>query len=275
MPRTVKRPHAAPLNWNVSTTKSKISSDIIESLRQSIASRAYQPGQRLPTEQTFASMFGVSQPTIREATRALEAMGLVEVRHGSGTFVRADLQDYVSTALGTLVRFERIGLLETLEIREVLGTYSARLAVQNATDADLEAVERFAEQCVVLARDPQSTPPQIAQSLIQFQRHLSLAAHHPLLTAVETYLITLLIRLQYVAKKEAGPEYWHRQSQEFGPDRNRIALLLRARKLDETVSAMRTYLQDQRRTFTSDAQLSSVRIDTPEASQVLSSAIWT
>src|SRR4051812_44111010 len=47
-----------------------------------------QAGERLPSIVEMARRFGVGQPTIREALRTLEAMGVIEIRHGSGVFVR-------------------------------------------------------------------------------------------------------------------------------------------------------------------------------------------
>lgn len=58
-------------------------------LSQQIASQAYRPGDRLPSESQLASALGVSRATIREALRALEQEGLVYRRHGVGTFVRS------------------------------------------------------------------------------------------------------------------------------------------------------------------------------------------
>jgi len=258
----------------VRNSRPTISREIIEVIRQDIVSGKYGPGERLPPEQTLASMFGVSQPTVREATRALEAMGLVVVRQGSGVFVSSDLQDYVSTALGTLMRFERIGLLATLDIREVLGTYSARLAAVEATDADVTMIADAASACLDAASTASADSATVAKRLIGFQRSLSLAAHNALLSALETYLVTLLIRLQYLAKREEGVDYWRRQIRQFAPDRARIVELLKARDVDGTVAAMSTYLHDQRQMFTSDPQLSRVRIDSPELSDFRSTVDW-
>src|SRR5215213_4025093 len=61
--------------------------DAAEHLRELIGSGALQPGDKLPPERSLASRLGVSRPTLREAVRGLVIMGLLETRHGAGTFV--------------------------------------------------------------------------------------------------------------------------------------------------------------------------------------------
>src|ERR687893_1979319 len=61
--------------------------DAAEHLRELVSSGALQPGDKLPSERELASRLGVSRPTLREAVRGLVIMGLLETRHGAGTFV--------------------------------------------------------------------------------------------------------------------------------------------------------------------------------------------
>lgn len=60
---------------------------VADSLRADITSGKYAPGSRLPSESELIKAFKVSQPTIRAAIAQLRSEGLVEARHGSGTFV--------------------------------------------------------------------------------------------------------------------------------------------------------------------------------------------
>jgi GntR family transcriptional regulator len=59
-----------------------------QELRQAIASGTYSPGSQLPTEAELGELLGVSRTVVREALRALEDDGLIDRRHGVGTFVR-------------------------------------------------------------------------------------------------------------------------------------------------------------------------------------------
>jgi GntR family transcriptional regulator, transcriptional repressor for pyruvate dehydrogenase complex len=59
----------------------------IEQIRTLVAAGTLVPGQRLPPERELSELLGVSRPTLREAVRALVAIGVLETRAGSGTYV--------------------------------------------------------------------------------------------------------------------------------------------------------------------------------------------
>jgi GntR family transcriptional regulator, transcriptional repressor for pyruvate dehydrogenase complex len=82
-------PHLTP-----SPTSPLARSGLVTSLTQEIAAlirrEHLRPGDRLPTVRALAARFDVAVPTVREALQRLEAIGLIQVRHGSGIFVRAE-----------------------------------------------------------------------------------------------------------------------------------------------------------------------------------------
>jgi DNA-binding FadR family transcriptional regulator len=65
-----------------------IDSRLYEQVADQIGGGEFLPGQRLPAERDLAKMLAVSRPVVREAMIALEIGGLIEVRTGSGAFVR-------------------------------------------------------------------------------------------------------------------------------------------------------------------------------------------
>lgn len=92
----------------------------------------YPVGTKIPTEPTLAETLGVGRNTVREAVRALAHSGILEVRQGDGTYVRATSE--VSGALRRLCGSE---LREVLQVRRCLEVEGARLAASARTDADL------------------------------------------------------------------------------------------------------------------------------------------
>lgn len=82
------------------------------SLSSAIAQGVFQPGDRLPSEPELARRFGVTRPTVRQATRLLAERRLVEAKRGSGTFVLAPGKQQVDlfSLAGTLDAFEQSGV---------------------------------------------------------------------------------------------------------------------------------------------------------------------
>jgi len=97
------------------------------------------PGERLPSERELARRLGVSRSSVRQAITVLVSQGVLEVRHGGGTFL-VEL-DATREPLASIVR-RRGRLPEVHETREVLEVPIAALAARRRTDADIEAIDR-------------------------------------------------------------------------------------------------------------------------------------
>ena len=106
---------------------------VAQQLRGLIDSGSIELGQRLPAERELAEKFGVSRPTIREAMIALEIAGVVEVRSGSGVYVRDQ-----GEGLLTLAPSEDPGPFEILEARKLIEGEVCALAAGRITDQQLE-----------------------------------------------------------------------------------------------------------------------------------------
>ena len=66
----------------------RIYEEIVRQVKAMIAEGRLKGGDRLPPERDLAEKFVVSRTSVREALRALESLGLVEIRPGEGTFIR-------------------------------------------------------------------------------------------------------------------------------------------------------------------------------------------
>ena len=93
-----------------------------------------QVGARLPTERELASRFGVSRATIRQAVVHLQALGHVEVKPGSGTYV----VDRVADAANAL---PEMNALELTQARSLLESEGAALAAVHITDEELDRLD--------------------------------------------------------------------------------------------------------------------------------------
>lgn len=114
------------------TRRAGLVDQVIGQLRDAIGQGEWPVGERIPTETTLAETLGVGRNTVREAVRALSHSGLLEVRQGDGTYVRATSE--VSGAVRRLCGSE---LREVLQVRRSLEVEGARLAATARDDDDL------------------------------------------------------------------------------------------------------------------------------------------
>jgi DNA-binding FadR family transcriptional regulator len=118
---------------------------VIAQLRARLAAGELRVGERLPPEPALMAQFGVGRSTIREAVRVLAHAGLLDVRQGEGTFVRASLAEVEPLAL----KLRRAHVAEVHEVRRALEVEIGRLAAQRRDQADLArlraALDRRAE----------------------------------------------------------------------------------------------------------------------------------
>ena len=103
---------------------------IVEQLQRLILSGKLAPGSRLPSERAMMIEFQVSRPTVREALRVAESMGLIAVRHGDpgGPKVLGTPSVGITRVFDSLLDAGCTSALELLEMRVVLDSSAAALA---------------------------------------------------------------------------------------------------------------------------------------------------
>lgn len=106
-----------------------------------VQSRAYLPGERIPSEREIAERFDVGRAVVREAMAMLEAMRYLERRRGSGVFMASDPD---ATSLEALVISARVGLplsakvnQDSIEVRRIIEVQAIELACSRRTEEDL------------------------------------------------------------------------------------------------------------------------------------------
>lgn len=115
------------------TPFSRISNNIVQQIRQAILKGNLHPGDRLPPEKEIAQKFGVSKASLREAYRALEALGLIEVRQGvsGGAFICKVDQDIFQEGLINYIFFQQPTIDEFTKFRLMLEPQLTRKAALN------------------------------------------------------------------------------------------------------------------------------------------------
>lgn len=101
------------------------------------------PGDRLPGERDLAARLSVSRPVLRDALKTLEGRGLIESRHGGGTFVAAiEGTLFASPVIDLIARSQKAGG-DYLEFRREVEATAAAMAAERATEADRTILSRI------------------------------------------------------------------------------------------------------------------------------------
>ncbi len=158
---------------------------VIAYLRQQIQAQHYPVGSRLPPEPQLMAQLGVGRSTVREAIRALAHEGLLEVRQGDGTYVRATM-----SAESLAARLRQAKAQEVHEVRRALELEVVALAAIRRTDEDLAQLQ----QCLA-ARAAALTSGDMAAALtadVELHCAIARATHNPMLSELYRLFATAL-----------------------------------------------------------------------------------
>lgn len=122
-----------------------LSARVARQLRQAIDDGKYRAEQRLPSERELCMRFGVSRTVLREAQRELVRAGYLEVRHGSGSYVRtrAEVQEQ---ALVDWLSNHDDHIVKLIEMRSLLEPGIAELAARRADAGGVEALQQTVDR---------------------------------------------------------------------------------------------------------------------------------
>jgi DNA-binding FadR family transcriptional regulator len=164
-------------------------------------------------------------------------MSLIDVRHGSGTFVTAEAGAVMSAAMTAVIELEQIGLLSILELSEAFYLKSIDLAIEQATDEEIANFRHTAGQF-----EPSMKDEEFSDSLRAYLLGLVALSHNRLLITIAGYLIESQIALaQEVAT--VAPSVWRKIAGRLIKERLAIADALVARDHAAAEASLRQYMK--------------------------------
>ena len=152
-------------------------SEVVKQLIGLLTTGELVPGSRLPPERQLAEQLGVGRSAVREALAALEILGIVTVRPGSGTYLRDNTSELLPTTLSWGMMLNAARTRELIEVRGGLEVQAASFAAQRATDADVEALRGFVETM----RDSLDDLDTFLQADIRFHLQIAISADNVVL----------------------------------------------------------------------------------------------
>ncbi len=117
-------------------------------IREAILNGSLKMGETLPNETELARRLGVSRPVIRESLRYLQAQGLIKVNRGTkgGAVVGRIDHLFLLENIADLIRLRQLTVEHLVQVRQYIEPEVFRLAARNASDEELEAMDRLLEQ---------------------------------------------------------------------------------------------------------------------------------
>jgi GntR family transcriptional repressor for pyruvate dehydrogenase complex len=226
------------------------SDQVFEQISAFIRSGRFANGSRLPAERELTEMFNTSRQTVREAIYHAELVGLVEVRHGSGSFiVSRKPQVCTERSFADLVAFEAHRVGEFFEIRRALEGWCASQAARLGTETDFHVMKERLDAM----RDLDVTDEAWERNDIGFHQALAAATGNPLAIRIMEVLregFAVFYRLKrYIPNREDQKTIWQHHVEIYdalcahAPKRARAALVAHMDfiegKLAESVSDVR------------------------------------
>ena len=179
-------PHVTDSFKIASLRRERVSESVANQIRQAIFSGQLEPGHKLPPEREMAEQFETSRVALREALRALEQEGMIEIKRGSGggAFV-ADFDRALralAESLNTVVKLGQAKSGHLTEIRSMLEPVMARTAAVRATEEDLNAL-----RAVVEAQEEELRSGALSRKYdMEFHRLIANACYNPVVSIVVT-----------------------------------------------------------------------------------------
>lgn len=124
-----------------SMDQGSVVSEVAERLLAYFTSGEIAPGTRLPAERTLAASLGVGRSAVREALAALEILGIVVVRPGSGTYLRDGVSELLPRTLSWGLMLGAPRTRELVELRGGLEVQAAQLAAQRISNEALDRMQ--------------------------------------------------------------------------------------------------------------------------------------
>jgi GntR family transcriptional repressor for pyruvate dehydrogenase complex len=147
-PQTVKRfahPRGDAARLIEPIKKTRIAEEVADRIRILILDGTFPPGRSLPSERHLTERFGVSRGSIRDALRMLGVIGLLETRHGQGTFPHELTVDRLVAPLASVMTYRHDLQDELLDVRRMFEPAVARAAATRGTDEDFADLQRILE----------------------------------------------------------------------------------------------------------------------------------
>jgi GntR family transcriptional regulator, transcriptional repressor for pyruvate dehydrogenase complex len=214
--------------------RNSVADQIAKKILDLVRTGNLKPGDQLPTERDLAQMLQVSRPSLREALRGLQILGVIKTKHGGGAYVSSlDAADLLAP-LQMLITLNEDNVRNLYEARVMVDGRVARLAAERLSDADIDRLLAMVKVQEGLVDDPIG----FRVSDLEFHRTIMDSTQNPFLIRVAYSFYVLGIEYRRIAAAMPGVL---RQSQ---ADHAAIAAALADRDADRAERATEAHMRN-------------------------------
>ncbi|HLV29512.1 MAG TPA: FadR/GntR family transcriptional regulator [Burkholderiaceae bacterium] len=204
---------ATPLPTLRRRSSRTLAQEAVDALTALINAGTLHPGDKLPTESELMQQLGVSRTVVREAMSRLQASGLVETRHGIGTFVAHPPEESFSIPITSVNT--AIDAMALLEVRVAVEVEAAALAAQRRSADQLAAIREALDRLITLETRSGSSMDASIQADFAFHHSIALATGNAYFPKYLAHLGKDSIpRSRLLMDEAAHQRYLHKLNQE-------------------------------------------------------------
>jgi GntR family transcriptional repressor for pyruvate dehydrogenase complex len=170
--------------------RESLSTQTLDQLIGWLKDGTFKPGSKLPSQNELVEYFGVSRTGIREALQMMAVLNLIDIRPGSGCFVKTVSTEYIVHADVLALLLEKEALLDVIEARKLVESAIAALATERAVSEDFWKME---DVLIAIDRSIQKNES-IATISTEFHCALAEASHNAVLAKLVRSFTRLMAR---------------------------------------------------------------------------------
>ncbi|WP_325034800.1 FadR/GntR family transcriptional regulator [Lentibacillus sp. Marseille-P4043] len=125
--------------------KQKVYQGVLQEIRKFIDINDLEPGDKLPSERELAETLQAGRSSVREALRAMELIGLIETRHGEGTYLSTYRPYQTVELLSSFILRENKTKAELKLAKKIIEKEAAKLAYEHVTTADINELRKIVQ----------------------------------------------------------------------------------------------------------------------------------
>jgi DNA-binding FadR family transcriptional regulator len=223
--------------------RARLYEEVADQIKQAIFNGQLEPGDSLPSERELGEMFGVGRPTIREALRILNVMGLIHISAGirGSTVRKIDLAQYFDTIrehLAYLIHMDEESIQNVWEVRKCVELGIAYSAARNATQQDIMDLEQLLNKMEACGTDIHAYFP-IA---VEFHQKLALASGNGIFYIIWNMFHDILLKGYMPILEELFPH----GPQGLLRSNSKLLSAIKSGDLSEIEKAMQEHAEEER-----------------------------